>query len=373
MDDSRAEGNGEPHPVVLLVDDSRVHLANLSKLLRGSGYHVELAESGWQAERELINGSIDLVLLDVGLPDGSGFDWCARWRAEGRTARVPVLFMTGLDDVDSKVEGFAVGGVDFITKPFEEAELLARVRMHLEMVRLQRQLHREIASRDAALVELDAFAHTVAHDLKSPLSGMVGFAELIRDEAREGRAAEVVDLCEELLGATRQGLHLVEETLLLASLRGERAEPERVDMEACLERSLRNLTWMIEREGARVEREGSLPTVWGRDTWLAQVWMNLITNAVRHGGSPARVEIRAGREGSDAVFHVEDNGPGIAPEQVERLFQTYSRLEDARGEGSGLGLSIVRRILRRLGGDVEVGRSDLGGADFCFRVPLVHQ
>lgn len=361
----RERGGGK----ILVVDDSAVQLRNLSRLLGDAGYGYVLAKSGEEAAVRLREGGVELVLLDVLLPDGSGFDWCHRWAEEAETARVPVLFMTGLDDVESKVAGFAAGGVDFITKPFEEAELLARVKTHLEMVRLREQLRGEVEAKDRALVELDAFAHTVAHDLKSPLAGVIGFAELIRDEVSRGAPADLPELCEDLLEATRQGLRIVDETLLLASVRGEPVQPEAVDMEACLDRSLKNLEWMMKQQGVEVIRRTALPVVAGRDSWLAQVWMNLISNAARHGGRPPRVEIWAEAEGDRVVFHVEDNGRGVEAGQREQLFREYGRLATGRSGGNGLGLSIVRRIVERLGGEVGVGAGRHGGADFRFSVP----
>lgn len=364
---SQVSGGGK----VLVVDDSAVQLRNLSRLLGEAGYGYVLAKSGEEAAMRLREGDIELILLDVLLPDGSGFDWCRRWAEEAETGRVAVLFMTGLDDVESKLAGFAAGGVDFITKPFEEAELLARVKTHLEMLRLREQLRGEVEAKDRALVELDAFAHTVAHDLKSPLAGVIGFAELIRDEVSRGKPVDLPELCEDLLEATRQGLRIVDETLLLASVRGEPVQPEAVNMEACLERSLKNLQWMMKQQGVEVVRKTPLPVVAGRDSWLAQVWMNLISNAARHGGRPPRVEIWAEGEAGRVVFHVEDNGRGVDAAEREQLFQEYGRLATARSGGNGLGLSIVRRIVERLGGEVGVGEGRHGGADFRFTMPLV--
>ena len=155
---------------VLIVDDKPQNLRLLSDFLAEHGFDLMLTRSGAQALEKVQLATPDLVLLDVRMPDMDGFEVCRRLKEDPRTTGVPVIFMTAIDDTAHKVEGFGLGAVDYITKPIQREELLARIQHHLQLHRLQKEL--SLKGQDLALknADLEAYGHTIAHSLKTPLA-----------------------------------------------------------------------------------------------------------------------------------------------------------------------------------------------------------
>jgi len=161
---------------LLIVDDKRQNLRLISDFLAEHGFDLMLTRTGAQALDKVRLATPDLVLLDVRMPDMDGFEVCRRLKADPRTANVPVIFMTAVDDTRHKVEGFVLGPVDYITKPIQREELLARIQHHLQLYRLQKELvskTQDLASKNA---ELEAYGHTIAHSLKTPLAAAQTYA-----------------------------------------------------------------------------------------------------------------------------------------------------------------------------------------------------
>lgn len=352
---------------IVVVDDTPENLRLLIEILSEQGYRVRPAPNG-----ELGLGSIekeppDLILLDILMPDMDGFEVCRRLKADERLRDIPVIFISALNEVFDKVTAFDVGGVDYITKPFQVEEVLARVRTHLTLVSLRRSL-------EAQVVELDAYAHTVAHDLKNPLVTLLGFSSLMLDDIENMALDEVKDYLLEIMRGSQRMQRIIDELLLLASVRrSNEVAVEILNMGAIVNESLARLTVMIDKRNAEiiVPDESSWPAVIGYATWVEEVWANYISNAIKYGGTPPYVECGATvQDNKMACFWVRDNGPGIADENQERLFTQFTRLDETRAQGHGLGLSIVKRIVDKLGGQVTVESAADQGSIFSFTLPM---
>src|SRR5436190_3310676 len=164
--------NVKTRQVILIVDDNITNLKVAVENLKAHGLDIITARSGEAGLERAKFARPDLILLDIDLPGVDGFEACRRIKADSATRDIPVIFMTALADVEYKVRGFAAGGVDYITKPIQVEELHARVDTHLTIRRLQQSLEERVK-------ELDAFAHTVAHDLKNPLAAVIGYVQLL--------------------------------------------------------------------------------------------------------------------------------------------------------------------------------------------------
>src|SRR5436190_9713477 len=147
---------------ILIVDDTPANLGVLVETLGAAGYQLMVAEDGKEALTQTAQTQPDLILLDVMMPGIDGFETCQRLKAQPHTRDIPVLFMTALNETADKVKAFAAGGVDYITKPIEHEEAIARVRTHLALRRLQRELQAEVALKDK-------FMRIASHDLRNPL------------------------------------------------------------------------------------------------------------------------------------------------------------------------------------------------------------
>ncbi|UCG42675.1 MAG: HAMP domain-containing histidine kinase [candidate division WOR-3 bacterium] len=225
-----------------------------------------------------------------------------------------------------------------------------------------------LQERQAELIqELDAFAHTVAHDLKGPLTGIMGFTELLRtqfdDLSREKRERFLDQVVQ---SGTRMN-RIIHELLLLAGVRKQKVELRPVDMAAVVREALNRLDYMIRDRNAAVTVPDTWPAALGHAPWVEEVWANYISNAVKYGGDPPSVELGAEVQPNGLVrFWVRDNGPGLSEEDQARLFKPHTRLDEVRAKGHGLGLSIVQRIVRRLGGEVGVSSRVNEGSAFSF-------
>lgn len=353
---------------ILVIDDTLANLQILVSMLENHGYYVRPINNGPSGLRAAQLARPDLILLDIQMAEMDGFTVCRRLKAEETTRDIPVIFISALDRTEDKVRAFQEGGVDYLTKPFQLEEVLARVETHLEIQHLRRLDQQRIAEQAALITDLDAYAHTVAHDLKNPLASIYGFASVLQDQSdymREKHQHYVRRIVE---GAERMN-GIIEALLLLADVRRqEDVKIENLDMTAVITNALSRLP---EKEEAEIILPDAWPSARGYAVWVEEIWANYISNALKYGGRPCRVTLGADELDNGLVrFWTQDNGPGLTPEEQAKLFAPFTRLEkDTAVQGHGLGLSIVQRIARRLGGEVGVESVPGQGSRFYFTLP----
>ncbi len=236
-----------------------------------------------------------------------------------------------------------------------------------ERERPEAALQRRAAELQAQNEELDAFAHTVAHDLKDPLTSIVGYAEVLADDELQTSEGDVRKLLEAISASGRKLGSIIDELLLLSTVRQmDDVEREPLDMDAIVRDALRRLKGLIEDHQAEITLPDAWPTALGYAPWVEEVWVNYLSNAIKYGGQPPQITLDATQEGSEICFSVKDNGPGLRPEERRQLFTPFTQLDRSSGEGHGLGLSIVQRIVNKLGGRVVVESSVDKGSVFGF-------
>jgi two-component system sensor histidine kinase/response regulator len=372
-------------PRILYMEDDPGVARLIQKRLGRAGYAVDIAHDGEAGLSMCAPGAYDLLMVDQNMPVHDGLD-VIRILAE-RDCLPPTIMITGGGSEMIAVEAMKLGARDYIVKDVEGGylELLPAVIAHvLAQQRLLEEKQRAEAQRDATLQalreyaselearnqELDAFAHTVAHDLKGPLSTGIGICSLLHDNWPELSAEQIDQLLQNIVRVTRKMDNIVEELLLLASVRKEEVEVTQIDMGAIVAGAQERLAHMITKHEVEVIVPDTWPPASGYGPWIEEVWTNYLSNAIRYGGRPPRVELGASPEPDHRVrFWVRDNGAGLTPEEQSRLFTPFSRLEQVRVKGHGLGLSIVRRIVEKLGGEVGV-ESEVGqGSVFSFTLP----
>jgi PAS domain S-box-containing protein len=347
-------------------------LAYLDPDLRLQRFNVAYAEQWGTDEAELLNSSH--FLMCPGRQNRAVFEH-VRETGEAMALRARPCVRPGMveaatthwdwtlvpvKDGSGNVQGMVLSLLD-VTEEAGAAEEQARARAALA---------RQNEELMALTRELDAFAHTVAHDLKQPLTIVMGFADMLNEEMGGGLDEQERKM---LLGI-KQGAYrmrnIVEGLLLLASTRSSGIKPVALNMGDIVREVRHSLASVIEEAGAEVVAPVAWPAAVGYAPWVESVWTNYLTNAIKYGGRPPRVELGAEeRPGDWPRFWVRDNGRGLTPEEQSRLFVSFTRLGQPRSLGHGLGLTIVHRIVERLGGEVGVESEPGKGSTFWFTLP----
>ena len=238
--------------------------------------------------------------------------------------------------------------------------------------RLFQELQQRTVQLQARNEDLDAFAHTVAHGLKNPAARIVGFAEVLKETYAGIPDDELRRYLSIMARSGRKMSSIVDELLLLAGVRKMEVDVTPLDMASIVADAMERVSGMIEERQAEIVLSETWPPALGYGPWVEEVWVNYLSNGIKYGSQPPRLELGA-KAGPDGMVHfwVRDNGPGLSPEAQSRLFTPFTRFDQVRVEGHGLGLSIVRRIVEKLGGQVGV-KSELGrGSIFTFTLPTV--
>ena len=390
---------------ILIVDDTPENLQVLSATLSDQGYKIRGVINGKMAIRAARSSSPDLILLDIKMPEMDGYEVCTQLKVDPKTSEIPVIFISALDEVLDKVTAFQVGGVDYITKPFHVAEVLARIEHQLTIQRLKKQLidrntelQQEIIERKkaeeaaaAASLAKSQFVANMSHELRTPLNAILGFTQVMsRDSSLDHENHENLRII------NRSGQHLLElinDVLDLSKIEaGIIGLDERsFDLYQLLD-TLEEM-FQIKAESKSLQLrffvQPNVPQYIKTDEKKLRVCLiNLLGNALKFtedGGNiwlrasvpdnqqPAKSEIYPNAISAEEcviLFEVEDTGVGIAIAEIEKLFEAFVQTEAGKqaADGTGLGLTITKKYVQIMGGDIAV-ESLLGeGSSFKFNI-----
>ena len=394
--------NKTEQATILIVDDRPNNLGVLLDCLTESGFEVLVAEDGESAIEQAKYASPDLILLDVLMPGIDGFETCRRLKSNGTTKDIPVIFMTALSDAEDKVKGFSVGGVDYITKPFQQQEVLARVTTHLSIRNLQNKLQKqnsrlqqEIVERikvekeikqvnenlkrrtiqlEAVNKELEAFSYSVSHDLRAKVRRLMGFSQVLRNQYENKLDPAGKNYLQQVQAASGQMNQLIDGLLHLSYVTRSEMSFERVNLskialqiEAALRQTnpQRAVDFVIE-EGIVVQGDRRLLKIM-LENLLGNAWKFTAKNLV------SRIEFGIANSNNQlhntdsALYFIRDNGLGFDMVDAEKLFGTFVRLHsDKEYVGTGIGLATVQRIIQRHGGEIWAEAAVNQGATFYF-------
>jgi len=264
--------------------------------------------------------------------------------------------------------------VDSQPARFSEADLAlleplgASAAIAIDNAALIEMLRQRTAELEARNEELDAFAHAAAHDLKGPLGYMVGFAKLLAQDYQKFSDEELRHYLNLIAQSGQKMSNIIDEMLLLASTHKLDDIPLMpLHMASIVESVQQRLRYTIEEIQVEITLPDQWPLALGYAPWVEEVWFNYINNAIKYGGEPPRVELGATEQSDGYIrFWVRDNGAGLTPEEQKRLFKPFTRLDQTRIKGHGLGLSIVQRIVEKLGGEVGIESHIDQGSTFSF-------
>jgi len=354
---------------ILIVDDTHSNLQLLVSMLRDYGYKARPVSSGAAAIRAAQSSRPDLILLDINMPQIDGYEVCKRLKADDKLKAIPVIFISGLNEPLDKVRAFQVGGVDYITKPFEVEEVAARVETHLNL-RRQRE---ELATNVERLRELermrDALTQMIVHDMRSPLLALQLSIDVACETAPSNPALHRV-----LTTARHSTVFLVEmvsQILDLSQLEAGALEIKktsedlvklaRTAIDHCHYLAVDKNVDLVAPKELSIECDGGL---------VQRVIGNLVGNALKFTPPRGKISVVIGASRTLARVTVQDNGPGIAKENFARIFDKFVQIEGPeRRNGSGLGLAFVKMAVEAHGGKVGL-ESEIGaGSTFWVELP----
>ena len=376
---------GPSSPLILVADDVEANVELLHDQLTTLGYRVVSALDGPSAVETCFAARPDLCILDVAMPAGSlgvdhrstGFEVCRRIKRDPRTARIPVIFVTALNDATDRVKAIEAGGDDFLTKPHNRQILSARVRSLLRLKTATDALEDSYRKLRELEKVRDDLMKMIVHDLKTPLTSVLAALEMVMDgdygpigdEQRralgdaESKAEDLLALIEDLLEVAR-----IEETTLALDL--TLVAPAAFLHELVHEWALR---FEQERAEAVVDVDDNAPVFLADRSMLKRVFGNLIQNALTHSAEHVRLTLAARRETDNQIlFTVSDNGPGIPREYHEVIFHKFERVkmpQMPRTRSSGLGLAFCKLAVEAHGGRIWVQSEEGRGSRFHVALP----
>ena len=373
---------------ILVVDDTLENLELLSEMLKANGYKARPVTGGVAALQAARRAAPDLILLDINMPDMSGYDVCRRLKADDSLKGIPVIFISAMSESEDKVKAFQCGGVDYITKPFWMDEVLARVKTHLQVRGLQRELEahnarleetvrirtREITEARDQLADANQrlgildqaksdFLSIISHELRSPLNGLFGITDLIMDECRSNPTVEA--LCEDFNRCREKILTIVTDSLLLTQIdvKADALSRAPAAMGQVLAEARDHCREFARSSGVEI---GPCPevseTVVGDAGLLAKALEALLETGVKFAKPGSVISLSTTASDSGSSLAIETVGLAIPEELLPKFFDVLA-IAEAIFPGGDLGLrpAVAERIISLFGGSVTVKNLDPAG------------
>jgi two-component system sensor histidine kinase/response regulator len=353
---------------ILVVDDQPANIQILGTLLGALGYEIMPASDGATALKRLALRLPDLILLDLLMPGMDGCEVCKKLKENSDWKDIPVIFLSAADDKELIVRALDAGGVDYITKPFNQAELISRVRTQLALKTARDQLKQLAEDKDELLGVL-------AYDLKNYLGGMNISAGLLRDQAARFQNERLIQLAENILHTSAQSLAFVKEFLANAAAdHGFALKPSPVNLNEVASAVVRQYEEAAHQKKIKIQTDlpAEAVVIQADASALDQVLNNLVSNALKFSPPGKNIFLSVRQANHHAECLVRDEGPGFTAEDKARMFRRYGRLS-ARPTGgepsTGLGLSIVRKLALGMGGELLCESNPGQGAAFTLCLP----
>ena len=352
-----------------MVDDTPASLRLLTEILQEGGHKTHTACNGMLALEAARAIPPDLILLDINMPEMNGYQVSEWLKADSELNDIPIIFLSGLQETSDKVKAFQAGGVDYITKPFQPKEVLARVQAHLELRRQRRLLQENYEALKKLERFRDNLTHMIVHDMRSPLVTISGFLKLLENHEAEKLSANGLNFIREARQSIERLIDTCKSMLDISRLEASELKLIVAECDLCdLARSV-----LEAFEPLKGDREWALdapaePVKLNADaTLISRVIQNLVANAIKFTANDGSIRLCISMTNHEAHIAVVDDGRGIPVRDQERIFEKFGQVEDADARtGTGLGLFFCKLVVELHGGRIGVQSNEGEGSTFWF-------
>ncbi len=373
---------------ILIVDDNPQNLQVLAKILQDNKYEIEFATNGEAALEWLKTNQFGLILLDINMPGMNGFEVCKKIRSNPVMNNIPVIFLSADTDRESILKGFEFGAQDYVTKPFDSRELLARVRTHLalkesleKLEKLNKTLEEKVDERTRQLkeanVRLEAlnlrlfdldkaksdFLNLISHEIRTPLNGILGPLELLKEPVTGSEIGELV----EILDMSVKRLERFSlDALLITKLKTKKFEikKDRIHLKNLLNEVLNGEKDKFQSRNLQVKfMDGIIGgIILGEVEMIKKCIGNVIDNAINISPKDSIIEINTYAEDQNIICEIKDNGKGFATGVLDHQFELFTTGDEYKDNRIGIGLPIAKMIMEAHSGRIIIGNNPEGGA-----------
>jgi len=360
---------------ILIVDDVQLNLDLMKEILSEKGYQIATAINGKSAIAKAKAHRFDLILLDVILPDIDGFEVCSHLKSNSQTQDIPIIFLTAKKEKDSIIQGFNLGAVDYIPKPFSKEELLARVNLHLTLRKYQDELVRSKEMAEASAKAKAIFLANISHEIRTPMNGIIGMIDILKRTSLTAEQLEYIDI----IGISGENLlMIINDVLDFSKIEAGQITFEHIRFN--LSDEINEVVKILRYKSIQKNLDLSFEVapdvpqlLIGDPLRLKQVLINLCNNSIKfteEGFVHVSVKLVARDECAVRLqFDVKDTGIGISPENQQKLFKSFSQADVSTTRkfgGTGLGLAISKNLVHLMGGEIGIISEEGKGAIFYF-------
>lgn len=369
MDDRNKKFN------ILIVDDASKNIQVVASILKQKGYQMSFARNGKTALSHTETTTFDLILLDIMMPEMDGYEVCERLKKNPGTKDIPVIFLTAKTDTESVLKGFELGAVDYVTKPFNAAELLARVKTHLELKWAKEDLRNSRDQLQELNATKDKFFSIIAHDLRNPFNALISGSEMLVHYFEELEQEQIKEFIGEINMASKQAFNLLGNLLEWARSQTGRIlySPEKIKIDEIVQENMDLLEQNAKEKNIHLANEVEAETfAYADKDMITTVVRNIMANALKYTSNGGEVTIASKDAGDYREIWISDTGIGIEEEDMDKLFRIdtkHSTLGTADERGTGLGLILCKEFVEGNHGKIWVESKVGKGSHFKFTLP----
>ena len=365
---------------ILIVDDTNANLIFLRRILEEHSYKVAAVNTGKAALKKVKTQQFDLILLDFMMPDMNGLQVCRNIKKDPLVADTPIIFITAHRSEEILIEAFKAGAVDFITKPYNTPELIARVKTHLSLVDSRKQLDIAKQYAESASKAKGEFLANMSHEIRTPMNGIVTVVDFLEET---GLTVKQRELTEIIKASSENLLTIINDILDFSKIEAGQIELEQIifNLKKELESALKPLELKSKEKGLilKLNIDKNIPQyIIGDALRIKQIVINLVNNAIKftsNGGIFISVKYQTQNTSKNKLyFSVEDTGIGISKTNIKKLFKSFSQTDASSTRkygGTGLGLAISKNLVELMKGEIGVESTKGKGSSFWFEIPYI--